>query len=359
MTDKSSTGRPLSTQARKADHLRICLGQPVQFQTKTTGFEDYDFVHQALPEIDKDDVDVAVHLFGKTLQAPIIIEAMTGGTDQGQQINENLACAAERLRIGMMLGSQRISLEQPSVAHTFQVRSTTTKMLLIANIGAVQLNNGFDHGLCSEAVSMIGADALALHLNPLQEAIQQEGNTNFRGVLGRIAALKGQLSVPLVVKEVGCGISTEVARQLGDVGVDCIDVGGAGGTSWSRVEAARSTQEWSRRVGETFAEWGIPTAESIQMVKSAVPELLLIASGGIRTGIDAAKAIALGADAVGMAFPLLSPALVSPDAVEETLRQVVQELKVAMFCIGAVSVDALKGTKHLVMRQAGRSIRES
>jgi isopentenyl-diphosphate delta-isomerase len=338
------------TQERKSDHVRICLSEQVEFQTKKTGLEKYEFIHQALPEINKNEIDISTEFFGKILGAPIIIEAMTGGTDLAYQINENLAYAAQRLRIGMMVGSQRVSLEYPSLAHTFQVRHKVPDTLLIANIGAVQLNNGFDYEACLEAISMIGADALALHLNPLQEAIQEEGNTNFRGLLRKIEMLREKLTIPLVVKEVGCGISKEVALKLKEAGVDCIDVGGAGGTSWAKIESLRAKSGHLRGVGEELSEWGIPTAKSIQLVREAVPDILIIASGGIRTGIDAAKAIALGADGVGMALPLLSPALESTSSVEAVLMRIIEVLKIVMFCIGSADLNNLKNTKHLVRK---------
>jgi isopentenyl-diphosphate delta-isomerase len=326
------------------------LSEQVEFQTKKTGLEKYEFIHQALPEINKNEIDISTEFFGKILGAPIIIEAMTGGTDLAYQINENLAYAAQRLRIGMMVGSQRVSLEYPSLAHTFQVRHKVPDTLLIANIGAVQLNNGFDYEACLEAISMIGADALALHLNPLQEAIQEEGNTNFRGLLRKIEMLREKLTIPLVVKEVGCGISKEVALKLKEAGVDCIDVGGAGGTSWAKIESLRAKSGHLRGVGEELSEWGIPTAKSIQLVREAVPDILIIASGGIRTGIDAAKAIALGADGVGMALPLLSPALESTSSVEAVLMRIIEVLKIVMFCIGSADLNNLKNTKHLVRK---------
>ena len=340
----------LLTQERKADHVRICLNEQVEFQTKTTGLDRYEFVHQALPEINKNEIAISTKLFGKTLDAPIIIEAMTGGTDLAYQINENLAYAAQRLRIGMMVGSQRISLEHPALAYTFQVRHKVPNTLLIANIGAIQLNNGFDYEACLEAISMIGANALALHLNPLQEAVQEEGNTNFRGPLKKIEMLRKKLTIPLMVKEVGCGISREAALKLREIGVDCIDVGGAGGTSWAKIESLRAKDGHLKGVGEELSEWGIPTAKSIQLVREAVPDIPIIASGGIRTGIDAAKAIALGADGVGMALPLLSPALESTSSVEEVLMRIIEVLKIAMFCIGAVDLNDLKNTKHLVKK---------
>jgi len=341
----------LLIQDRKSDHIRICLTEHVEFKTKTTGFEEYDFIHQALPEINKSDIDISLKLFGKTLKAPIIIESMTGGTELGFQINRNLAQTAQKLQIGMMVGSQRISLEEPSLAYTFQVRKIMPDALLIANFGAVQLNNGFDCESCIEAISMIGADVLALHLNPLQEAIQAEGNTNFSGLLKKIEILKKKLTIPLIVKEVGCGISKEVAVKLKEVGVDCIDIGGSGGTSWARIEAAQAKDEYIKITGEAFSEWGIPTAESIVLVGSATPDIPIIASGGIRTGIDVAKAIALGAKCVGVALPLLSPALESSLSIEEELNIIIEVLKIVMFCIGAVNLGDLKDTKYLVKKR--------
>ncbi len=348
--DKTSE-RESPTQERKSDHIRICLNEEVESRSKTTGFEKYEFIHQTLPEISKSSIDISMELFGRTLKAPVIIEAMTGGTELAYQINENLAQAAQRLQIGMMVGSQRVSLEQPSLAYTFQVRHKVPNALLIANMGAVQLNNGFEYEACLEAISMIGADVLALHLNPLQEAIQAEGNTNFSGLLSKIEMLRKKLTVPLMVKEVGCGISKEVAARLREAGVDCIDVGGAGGTSWARIEAARAKSEYLRGIGDAFSEWGIPTSESVLMVKEAAPDIPIIASGGIRTGIDIAKAIALGASGVGIALPLLSPALESSSSVEEVLKSMTEVLRIVMFCIGAASLAELGQTKHLVKRE--------
>ncbi|MBD3184335.1 type 2 isopentenyl-diphosphate Delta-isomerase [Candidatus Poribacteria bacterium] len=338
------------TQDRKADHIRICLNEDVGFKNKSTGFENYSFIHQALPDINMSDIDLSLNLFDKVLNYPVIIESMTGGTELSFQINENLAIAAQKLRVGMMVGSQRISLEQPSLAYTFQVRHTVPDALLIANIGAIQLNNGFDYENCLDAISMIGADALALHLNPLQEAIQYEGNTNFRGLLENIKKLRRKIEMPIIVKEVGCGISKEVASRLVDAGVDCIDIGGAGGTSWAMIESYRAKSDCQRTIGDTFSDWGIPTAESLNMVKSAVPDIPVIASGGIRNGVDAAKAIALGASVIGIALPLLSPALESPLLVENVLNRIIEELKIAMFCTGSANLKELGNTKYLVKK---------
>jgi len=324
------------------EHLRISLEEDVRFRSLTTGLERYHFVHQALPEINRDDIDLSSTLLEKTLSAPLIISSMTGGTEEAETINKNLALAAQTHGLGMGVGSQRAALEEPNLAHTYQVRDVAPDILLLANLGAVQLNYGYSVEHCQRAVDMIEADGLILHLNPLQEALQPEGNTNFSGLLAKIEAVCRGLSVPVIVKEVGWGISEEVARRLMNVGVAAIDVAGAGGTSWSEVEMYRVDSETLRRIAAAFADWGIPTAESIQMVRQGAPGVTLIASGGIRTGVEAAKAIALGADAVGMASPFLKPATISAEAVSERIQEILQELRTAMFCVGTRNLQELK-----------------
>jgi len=308
----------------------------------TTGLESYHFVHQALPEINRDDVDLSTSLLGKDLSAPLIISSMTGGTEEAETINKNLAMAAQIHGLGMGVGSQRAALEEPTLSHTYQVRDVAPDILLLANLGAVQLNYGYGVEHCQRAVEMIEADGLILHLNPLQEALQPEGNTDFSGLLAKIAQVCRGLSVPVIVKEVGWGISEEVARRLADASVAAIDVAGAGGTSWSEVERHRVVSESSRRIAAAFADWGIPTAVSIQMVRRAAPDVTLIASGGIRTGVEAAKAIALGADAAALATPFLKPATVSPEAVGEKIGEILEQLRTAMFCVGARDLQELK-----------------
>ena len=327
---------------RKMEHLRISLEEDVRFRSLTTGLERYHFVHQALPEINRDDIDLSSTLLEKTLSAPLIISSMTGGTEEAETINKNLALAAQTHGLGMGVGSQRAALEEPNLAHTYQVRDVAPDILLLANLGAVQLNYGYSVEHCQRAVDMIEADGLILHLNPLQEALQPEGNTNFSGLLAKIEAVCRGLSVPVIVKEVGWGISEEVARRLMNVGVAAIDVAGAGGTSWSEVEMYRVDSETLRRIAAAFADWGIPTAESIQMVRQGAPGVTLIASGGIRTGVEAAKAIALGADAVALATPFLKPATVSSEAVSEKIKEILEELRTAMFCVGTRNLQELK-----------------
>jgi len=321
---------------RKSEHLRILLKEDVRFRNLTTGLERYHFVHQALPEINRDHIDLSTTLLDKHLRAPLIISSMTGGTEEAETINKNLAMAAQIFGLGMGVGSQRTALEEPIASHTYQVRDVAPDILLLANLGAVQLNYGYGVEHCQRAVEMIEADGLILHLNPLQEALQPEGNTDFSGLLAKIEKVCRGLSVPVIVKEVGWGISEEVARKLADSGVAAIDVAGTGGTSWSEVEMHRVVSETSRRIAAAFADWGIPTAESIQMV-----------SGGIRTGVEAAKAIALGADAVALATPLLQPATISAEAVGEKIKKILEELRTAMFCVGARNVRELKSAPLL------------
>jgi len=339
---------------RKEEHLRISLQQDVQFAKVTTGLEDYHFIHQALPELSIAGIDLSTTLFGKKLSAPLIISPMVGGIESAQRINRNLAQAAQEMGVAMGVGSQRTAIEDPGAAYTYRVRDVAPDILLFANLGAVQLNYGYDVATCRRAVEMIGADALILHLNPLQEALQHGGNTDFAGLLRKIEQVCHELKVPVIVKEVGWGISERVARRLTEAGVAGIDVAGAGGTSWSEVERHRAPEESQGRIAAAFASWGIPTAESIQMARRGAPRTTLIASGGIRTGLDVAKAIALGADAAGIATPLLKAADSSADAVEAAMREVVEELKISMFCIGAASLKELKNSALLQRRARGQ-----
>ncbi len=326
---------------RKADHIRINLDKDVG-SNLTTGLEHYRFVHQALPELDLDEVDVATTLLGKRLRAPLLISSMTGGTPRASEINQRLAHAAQVHGIAMGLGSQRAALQHPNLADTFRVRDIAPDILLLANLGAVQLNYAYTPEQYRDAIEMVGADALILHLNPLQEALQPEGNTNFRGLLSKIEIVCKALPVPVVVKEVGWGISEQAARQLASAGVAAIDVAGGGGTSWSEVEKYRVPTPSQRRVASQFRDWGIPTAESILMVKRGAPQLPIIASGGLRTGIDIAKCMALGATIGGIARPFLKAAALSQEATDEAVAEVITEIAVAMFAAGAGTVEELR-----------------
>ncbi len=339
----------MSVEQRKADHIRINLEEDVNFGRLTDGFERYRFIHQALPELDLAEVDLSTTLLGKRLQAPLLISCMTGGTEQARQINRNLASAAQQYGIAMGLGSQRAGLVHPEKADTFKVRDVAPDILLFANLGAVQFNYGYGVDECRRVVEMIGADALVLHLNPLQEAVQPEGDVNFSGLAKKIEAVCRQIEVPVVAKEVGWGMSERTARLLVDAGVSAIDVAGSGGTSWSQVEMFRAPTELHRRVAATFRDWGIPTSESIQIVRRVAPDLPIIASGGLRSGIDIAKSIALGANIGGMAGPFLKAAADSAEAAREMAEETIRVLRVAMFAAGARNVAALRQTPLIRM----------
>jgi isopentenyl-diphosphate delta-isomerase len=331
---------------RKAEHIRLALDPRMQLGGVGKGvgsvFDDYHFGHAALPEIDMAEIDLAVEFLGRRLAAPLLISCMTGGTESAGLINRNLAAGAELTQVAVGVGSQRKALEDPVQAATFRMRDVAPTVPLLANLGAVQLNYGMGVRECRQAVDMIGADALVLHLNPLQEAIQPEGQTNFAGLLPKIGAVVRELGVPVVVKEIGCGISGATARALAAQGVRILDTAGVGGTSWARIEAERAGDV---EIGEVFAGWGLPTPLSIQEVRQAGGTegiTTVIASGGIRNGVDAAKALALGADLVGMAYPFLQPATESPDRVADKVRRIVQELKICMFCLGVTTIAELR-----------------
>ncbi len=329
---------------RKADHIKINLQQDVK-SALTTGLENYHFIHQALPELDLDAVDLTLSLFGKKLNAPILISSMTGGTPEAQAINMELARAAQAFGVAMGVGSQRAALENPSLESTFQVREVAPDVLLFANLGAVQLNYGYGLDQCRRAVDMISADALILHLNPLQEAVQDGGDTNFSGLAKNIEKVCRRLDIPVIVKEVGWGISERTAKILGDCGVSAIDVAGAGGTSWSQVEMHRAPDEFTRELAASFRDWGIPTALSIINVKSAAPEMRIFASGGLSNGQDIAKCIALGATLGGMASLLLKAAAVSAERAIEMLRLISRQVQVTMFASGVKNIRMLQKTR--------------
>jgi len=337
------TGASL-TEKRKDDHIRINLEEQVQFPRLTTGLERYRFMHQALPELDLAQVSTQTTLFGRTLNSPILISSMTGGTERAQNINRRLAEAAQEARIAMGLGSLRAVLEDPALLTTYNVRPLAPDILLFANLGAVQLNYGYGIDECRRAVDLVQADALILHFNALQEAIQPEGNSNFSGLLKKVEKICRQLEVPVVAKEVGWGFSPQAARQLAEAGVSAIDVAGAGGTSWSEVEYHRAPTAQHANVARAFADWGISTVDSIRHVREAAPELPIIASGGLRDGVDIAKCIALGAELGGIAGPFLKAAVESLEAVRLLIWELSMQIRVAMFASGAADIAALKRT---------------
>ncbi|MBC7970564.1 MAG: type 2 isopentenyl-diphosphate Delta-isomerase [Verrucomicrobia bacterium] len=332
----------METQTRKADHLRICLDEDVQCRQVTTGLERYRFTHCCLPEIDRSDIDLTATFLGKVLGAPLLISSMTGGTDHAKTLNQRLAAVAQHYRLAMGVGSQRVAVEHPNVASTFAVRAVAPDIPLFANLGAVQLNYRYGLDECRRVVDTLEADALILHLNPLQECVQTSGDTNFRGLLEQISVLCATLPVPVIAKEVGNGISAAMAAKLIEAGVAAIDVAGAGGTSWALVESDRATDARQRRLGKTFADWGLPTAECITEVRAIAPQIPLIASGGLRDGLEAAKAIALGADLAGMALPFLQAAHESEEALYELVDILMAEMTTAMFCTGCENLRALR-----------------
>ena len=329
--------------ARKADHIRINLEEDVR-SALTTGLERFRFIHQALPELDLDEVETSLQLFGRRLQAPVLISSMTGGTQVAAEINRTLAKAAQETGVAMGLGSQRAALEDPQLSYTFQVRREAPDILLLANLGAVQLNYDYTVDHCRRAVDMIAADALVLHLNALQEAVQPEGDTRFAGLLQKIEKVCRSLPIPVIAKEVGWGISEETARRLASAGVAAIDVAGAGGTSWSQVEMHRAQDEYQARLAAAFIDWGVPTADSILNVKRAAPQVAIIASGGLRDGTDIAKSIALGAVLGGMASPFLKAAARSLEDTIQTIRLIQRQIQVSMFAAGVRDLDQLRQT---------------
>lgn len=333
---------PISS--RKSDHIKINLEQDVH-SGLSTGLERYRFIHQALPDLNLDDISTSLRIFNHQLRFPILISSMTGGTTEASQINLNLAEAAQQTGVAMGLGSQRAAIDYPELASTFQVRQVAPDILLFANLGAIQLNYGYSVDECKRAVDMIEADALILHLNPLQEAVQPEGNTRFAGLLGKIENVCNTLPVPVIVKEVGWGFSKQASRQLADAGVSAIDVAGAGGTSWSQVEMHRAQNESQARLAAAFQDWGISTVESIQNILSVAPDLKIFASGGIRNGVDIAKCLALGAMLGGMASPFLRAAVNSVDETIQRIHETQREIEVCMFAVGAKNLDELDTTK--------------
>jgi isopentenyl-diphosphate delta-isomerase len=336
------------TVARKADHVRINLEQDVAGRGPGNGLDEYRFVNRALPGIDLDEVDTSAELFGRKLAAPFLISCMTGGTEEARQINKTLAAVAQEHRFAMGLGSARALLEEPGLLDTFAVRAAAPDVFLLANLGAVQLSKGYGVDDCRKLLDMLQADALVLHLNAIQEAVQPDGDTNFRGLLAKIETVCKRLNAPVIVKEVGWGIAADTVRDLFDAGVSAVDLAGAGGTSWSEVEKYRIDEPWRARVAGSFAEWGIPTAECLRTARAAEPDGVLIASGGIRNGIDAVKALALGADAVGIAGPFLRAAAAGREAANDLALELREVLRIAMFALGERTIADLRETKRLL-----------
>ena len=330
------------TENRKVDHLRICLERDVQSLTPT-GLEDIRLIHAAAPEINLDDVDIRCTFLGHKLHGPLMVTAITGGVAEATPINRNIAEAVEELGLAMGVGSQRAAIEDAALADSFAVaRQAAPTAFLVGNIGAAQLSSGYGIAEVKTAIAMIKANALAVHFNAAQEAVQPEGEASFAGVLQALKVIANKATVPIIAKETGAGISREIAMKLADVGVKALDVAGLGGTSWPAVEAERARAEDSRKVtlGRWFTDWGIPTAACTVEAARAV-KIPVVASGGIRTGIDLAKAIALGATLGGVALPVLAPATQSAGLVREYLETLLHGLKATMFLVGAKTLEEL------------------
>jgi isopentenyl-diphosphate delta-isomerase len=348
------------TRKRKAEHIKISLNQNVQARHVTTGFEDVYFVHKALPEIDKQKVDLSTTVFGHKFAAPLIVGAITGGTVEAAKINAAIAEAVEELDLGMGVGSQRAALENKKLEKTFSIaRKKAPTAFLIANIGGAQLAQGYKTNEVKKAIEMIEADAIAIHLNALQEATQPEGQTDFSGVLGRISEIAEKLDKPLIAKETGAGISAEEAKELEDAGVKGIDVSGAGGTSWAAVEYYRAKERkttFRSRLGDVFWDWGIPTTISLVEVAQTV-NVPIIASGGIRNGVEMAKALALGASLTSLSKPILQAAVKGVKETKEMLSFLTAELANTMFLVGADSIQALKKTSLVITGKSAEWLR--
>jgi isopentenyl-diphosphate delta-isomerase len=330
------------TEKRKAEHIKICLDEKAQAREATAGFEDVQFIHRALPEVDKHKIDLSTTVFGHKFSAPLIVGAMTGGTAEATRINAAIAEAVETLHLGMGVGSQRAAIENPKLEATFSVaRKKAPTAFLIANIGGIQLVNGCGVKEVKKAVEMIDADAVAIHLNALHEAVQPEGQTNFKGVLAKIGEIAGELDKPVIVKETGAGIAAEDAEKLEAAGVNAIDVGGVGGTSFAAVEYYRSEENSVQYfLGDAFWDWGIPTAVSLMETTQTV-KLPVIASGGVRNGMDVAKALALNACLASVSQPALQTAVKSAKGTENMLSLLIEELGNVMFLVGAEKVEQL------------------
>lgn len=328
---------------RKDQHLDIVLDKRAKPTSLTTGFERIAFEHVALPELQMDDIDLRTAFVGKTLAAPLLVSSMTGGPARAADINRNLATACAAKGVALAVGSQRVAIERGGDGGlTSELRRIAPDIVLLANLGAAQFNRGFGIDHARRAVEMIGADGLIIHVNPLQEAVQPEGDRDWRGLVDKIERLASDLAVPLIVKEVGNGISAHLGRQLLDRGVAAIDVAGAGGTNWAAVEAERIEVPWRAELARSFADWGIPTADAIRELRAAAPDATIIGSGGIRSGIDAAKAIRLGTDIAGCAAGILAAAVHSADAVADQLSLFIEQLRIVAFCTGSATIADLR-----------------
>lgn len=339
---------------RKTEHIRLCLTGDVEGVNKSTGLEGIDFIHNALPEINFKDIDISTRFLDKNMKTPFLVSSMTGGSELATIINQNLALAAEEKGWVMALGSTRAMLESEAHKESFLIKDYAPSVPLIVNLGAVQLNYGYGAEEAQKIIDLTNADSIVLHFNSLQEVVQDEGDLNFEQLLPKIEAVCKAVNVPVGAKEVGFGIDGTVAEKLYNAGIAYIDVAGAGGTSWSQVEKLRSRDPLRRAAAEAFNNWGIPTKDCIVSVRSKLPSVPLVSSGGMKTGVDAAKAITIGADIVGFARQLLKAATESKEKVMETMEQIEFELKMTMFGIGVKNLEELKNTKRV--RIMGKSL---
>ncbi len=338
-----------ATNQRKHDHLRTFARDP-QVERGQNYFDAIRLTHRALPESALADVDTAVEFLGRRLAFPLLLSSMTGGSEKiFRTINRHLALAAEAEGVALGVGSQRVLFSEPAAVHSFALRTLAPSVPLLANLGAVQLNCGFGLNECRAALDVLKADALILHLNPLQEAIQREGDTNFRGLAAKIGGIARKLGKPVIVKEVGAGLSPADARLLVKNGVKILDVAGAGGTSWSRVEHHRRVAtDAGDDLGLVFQDWGLPTPQAVAALAPLRKRITLIASGGIRSGLDMAKAVVLGASLCGVAAPFLRPAQESAEAVRAVIRRFRREFTTALFLLGCRTVAAARGNQNLL-----------
>lgn len=344
----------IKTQNRKIDHLKIATSD--KSQVGNAGFGNYQFIHNALPEINFNKIDTSTIFLGKKVDLPLFISCMTGGIVEGKKLNKNLAKAAQKFNIAIGIGSQRVAIENPEFKELYGIRNFAPSVPIMANVGLVQLNYGFGVKDFQKCVEMIGANALVVHINPIQEIIQPEGNRNWRGLLTKLSKVVEKLSVPVIAKEVGFGLSEDVVRRLYKVGVRYFDTAGWGGTNWALVEGLRGKAD--RNLGELFSQWGIPTAESIKMCanfKNSLSskkrkEVVILGSGGVRNGIDIAKAMVLGSDMVGIASPFAKAAMKSALEVERLIERYVMELKTTMFGVGVSDVEQLENADLIEQR---------
>jgi isopentenyl-diphosphate delta-isomerase len=337
---------------RKREGIEIPLNENIQGRTASTYLEYVKLLHNALPEINYDQIDLSIEFLNRSFSAPLIIDSMTGGTDEAFVINKRLGLIAERYGLGMGLGSQRAGLKSDKLVESYSIaRKVAPNAFLIANIGGAQLSDGLSNSDILKIIKMIDANALAIHLNPLQELIQPEGEPRFKGILKKISNLVNEVEIPIIVKEVGSGISADVAIKLEKSGINSINVAGAGGTSWAGIEKIRADQhnEYIKsQLGELFWDWGIPTALSILLVSNSV-KIPVIASGGLRNGLEIAKCLILGANVCAMAFPFLKRASKSEEELEKFTQLILSEIRSTMFLLGAKDVHSLKNTRYILI----------